>query len=150
MSSQMDMEITSDGVEMRQSPETVSTVATDYSSGDDIHIMKDTRADRTPRAETHISTVTFKTTDTERTPGGTRKVKSEDVKNVFRPSTTTGHVTIEQIQRIKMMHDKIADGVDFDFNYCCLLVVASIVAGLGLALGSSTTVISSMLLSPIM
>ena len=146
MSSQMDMEITSDGVEMRQSPETVSTVAT-AGSIDNIEILAETPR---PRAETHVSTVTFDTNYTERTPGGTRKVKSEDVKNVFRPSTTTGHVTIEQIQRIKMMHDKIADGVDFDFNYCCLLMVASIVAGLGLALGSSTTVISSMLLSPIM
>ena len=143
----MDMEITSDGVEMRQSPETVSTVAT-AGSIDNIEILAETPR---PRAEeTHVSTVTFDTNYTERTPGGTRKVKSEDVKNVFYPSTTTGHVTIEQIQRIKMMHDKIADGVDFDFNYCCLLMVASIVAGLGLALGSSTTVISSMLLSPIM
>ena len=99
------------------------------------------------------SAVTFDqaTAATERTPGGTpRKVQREDVRAVFRASTTTGRVTVEQIQRIKMMHDKIADGVDFDFNYCCLLMVASIVAGLGLALGSSTTVISSMLLSPIM
>jgi len=43
-----------------------------------------------------------------------------------------------------------ADGVNWDFNYACLLTVASIVAGLGLATDSATTVISSMLLSPIM
>ena len=48
------------------------------------------------------------------------------------------------------MHNKIADGVNMDFNYCVLLMVASIVAALGLATNSSTTVISSMLLSPIM
>ena len=124
------------------SPKGASTVAT-VATGD----TKDTHA------ETRVSTVTFDqaTAATERTPGGTpRKVQREDVRAVFRASSTTGRVTIEQIQRIKMMHEKIANGVDFDFNYCCLLMVASIVAGLGLALNSSTTVISSMLLSPIM
>ena len=39
------------------------------------------------------------------------------------------------------------EGVDWDFNYSCLLTVASIIAGIGLAIDSSTTVISSMLLS---
>lgn len=48
------------------------------------------------------------------------------------------------------MHDKISEGAEWNFNYCCLLIVASIVAGLGLMSDSSTTVISSMLLSPIM
>lgn len=38
----------------------------------------------------------------------------------------------------------------FNFNYYTLLMVACVVAGLGLATNSSTTVISSMLLSPIM
>ena len=40
--------------------------------------------------------------------------------------------------------------MDFNFNYYSLLMVASVVAALGLAVDSSTTVISSMLLSPIM
>jgi hypothetical protein len=127
------------GCEVPKGASTVATVA----SGD----TKDTHA------ETRDSAVTFDPVATysdSRTVGGTRKVNREDVKNVFRTSTTTGSVSFEQIQRIKMMHDKIADGVDFDFNYYCLLLVASIVAALGLALGSSTTVISSMLLSPIM
>lgn len=48
------------------------------------------------------------------------------------------------------MHDKISEGAEWNFNYCCLLIIASIVAGLGLMSDSSTTVISSMLLSPIM
>lgn len=61
-----------------------------------------------------------------------------------------GTVTWEQLERIANMHDKLAAGVDMDFNYLTLLLVASVVAGLGLALDSSTTVISSMLLSPIM
>ena len=61
-----------------------------------------------------------------------------------------GTVTWEQLKRIQRMHTQIKDGVDMDFNYSCLLMIASIIAGLGLALDSSTTVISSMLLSPIM
>lgn len=48
------------------------------------------------------------------------------------------------------MHDKFSEGVIWDFNYTCLLVVASVVAGIGLVTDNSTTVISSMLLSPIM
>ena len=141
---QLGMEPAPEGIEQVQQsiepapdiPRGASTVAT-IASGD------------TP---SRGSAVTFDraTAATDRTPGGTRKVNREDVRAVFHASTTTGRVTIKQIQRIKMMHDKIADGVDFDFNYCCLLMVASIIAALGLALDSSTTVISSMLLSPIM
>jgi len=48
------------------------------------------------------------------------------------------------------VHDSITENAEFNFNYVCLLIVASIVAGLGLMTNSSTTVISSMLLSPIM
>ena len=97
------------------------------------------------------SVVTFADTSTERTQQTQgRKIKSKDVKDIFRGSTTTGTVSVEQVERIKRMHDKICDGVNWDFNYSCLLMVASIVAGLGLASDSSTTVISSMLLSPIM
>ena len=69
---------------------------------------------------------------------------------MFRGSTTTGIVSQQQIQRIKRMHDKISDGVRWDFNYSVFLLVSSIVAGIGLATDSATTVISSMLLSPIM
>jgi hypothetical protein len=79
-----------------------------------------------------------------------RRMKKDDVKEIFRASHTVGSVSTEQIVRIQKMHDKISDGVNWDFNYLCLLTVASIVAGLGLATNSATTVISSMLLSPIM
>lgn len=101
-----------------------------------------------PAKDTTASGVSFAdnmTTSTER-----RRVNRHDVKQIFRASTTTGAVTVEQIKRIKRMHDKISGGVDFNFNYYCLLMVASVVAGLGLATDSATTVISSMLLSPIM
>lgn len=72
------------------------------------------------------------------------------MKNIFRASTTVASVSNEQIARIKCMHDKISDGVNWDFNYSCLITIASVVAGLGLATNSSVSVISSMLLSPIM
>ena len=62
-----------------------------------------------------------------------RKVKKDDVKGIFRASTTVGSVSTDQIVRIKKMHDKISEGVNWDFNYSCLITVASIVAGLGLA-----------------
>jgi uncharacterized membrane protein len=46
--------------------------------------------------------------------------------------------------------DRFADGVEFSFNYNTLLLVASILAGLGLVSNSSATIIASMLVSPIM
>jgi len=104
----------------------------------------------------HASAVAFDdgtdgaTAATTESMSGRRKVEREDVRNIFRASQTTGTVPLEQMRRIKRMHDKIADGVDFNFNYYTLLMIASVVAGLCLATGSSTTVISSMLLSPIM
>jgi hypothetical protein len=68
----------------------------------------------------------------------------------LRGSTTTSLVSREQEMRIRKVHDMISDGVKFNFNYASFIVIASIIAGLGLTLDSSTTVISSMLLSPIM
>jgi uncharacterized hydrophobic protein (TIGR00271 family) len=55
-----------------------------------------------------------------------------------------------QIDRVRMMHDRFAEGSEFSFNYNTLLVVASILAGMGLVSDSATTVIASMLVSPIM
>mmetsp|Transcript_8098 Transcript_8098/g.12124 ORF Transcript_8098/g.12124 Transcript_8098/m.12124 type:complete len:378 (+) Transcript_8098:158-1291(+) len=97
--------------------------------------------------EPHLSSTT---TDMDTPNSRPRRMKKDDVKEIFRASTTVGSVTTNQIVRIKKMHDKIGDGVNWDFNYACLLTVASIVAGLGLATNSATTVVSSMLLSPIM
>jgi hypothetical protein len=56
----------------------------------------------------------------------------------------------EQKQRIEFIYNKISNGVAMKFNYVSLLVIASILAGMGLATNSTTEVISSMLLSPIM
>ena len=54
----------------------------------------------------------------------TRRVNAQDVRNVFRASTTTANVSMEQIIRIKRMHDKISEGVDWNFNYTVLIMVA--------------------------
>jgi uncharacterized hydrophobic protein (TIGR00271 family) len=48
------------------------------------------------------------------------------------------------------VHDRFADGCEFSFNYNTLLLVASVLAGLGLVSNSSATIIASMLVSPIM
>ena len=98
---------------------------------------------------TNTPKVNVSGTDTSNRTAG-RHINKHDVKNVFLGSTTTGVVSQTQIARIRKMHEKISDGVTWDFNYSCLLMVASIVAGIGLAMDSATTVISSMLLSPIM
>ncbi len=42
------------------------------------------------------------------------------------------------------------EGASFSFNYNTLLVVASVVAGLGLVSNNGTTIIASMLISPVM
>jgi len=59
-------------------------------------------------------------------------------------------VSPEQLRRVRTMHKKIEDGASFSFNYNILLIVASILAGLGLVSNSSTNIIASMLVSPIM
>lgn len=48
------------------------------------------------------------------------------------------------------VHEKIRYGFRMNFNYNILLLVASILAGLGLVANSNATVIASMLVSPIM
>lgn len=80
-----------------------------------------------------------------------RKIRKDDVIQIFRlRSVTTSAVSREQVLRIKKVHDMISDGARFSFNYVTFLLIAGTIAGLGLVTDSTTTVISSMLLSPIM
>ena len=78
----------------------------------------------TNRKSLKSANTTGTTTDqsTDISPG--RKVNAQDVRNVFRASTTTANVSMEQIIRIKRMHDKISEGVDWNFNYTVLIMVA--------------------------
>jgi uncharacterized hydrophobic protein (TIGR00271 family) len=48
------------------------------------------------------------------------------------------------------VHDRFSEGAEFSFNYNTLLLVASVLAGFGLVINSSATIIGSMLVSPIM
>lgn len=83
--------------------------------------------------------------------GEVRQVGIQDVARALKRSSITHEgVTQEQINRVKEMHDTFAEGAEMNFNYNTLLLVASVLAGLGLAAGSTTTVIASMLVSPIM
>lgn len=74
----------------------------------------------------------------------------EDMVNVVRADHTEIEVDREQLERVKMMHKKFRDGSKFSFNYNTLLLVASVLAGIGLISNSSATIIASMLVSPIM
>lgn len=77
-----------------------------------------------------------------------RPVGLQDVARALRRSTLNMEgVTQEQINRVRRMHDIFAEGAEMNFNYNTLLLVASVLAGLGLAAGSTTTVIASMLVS---
>lgn len=77
-----------------------------------------------------------------------RRVQLKDLRGALGRSTMgMDFVTQEQIARVRQMHDLIADGAVSHFNYNTLLLVASVLAGLGLASGSTTTVIASMLVS---
>eukprot|EP00536_Pseudo-nitzschia_multiseries_P012047 jgi/Psemu1/244221/estExt_Genewise1.C_4400035 len=48
------------------------------------------------------------------------------------------------------MHDRFTGDAQFSFNYSTLLVIASVIAGVGLGSNSSASIIASMLVSPLM
>ena len=73
-----------------------------------------------------------------------------DFAKLLQHSKCLSEVSAEQLERVKLMHDRFASEISFTFNYCVLLLVSSVLAGLGLVSNSSTTVIASMLVSPIL
>jgi hypothetical protein len=73
-----------------------------------------------------------------------------DLKKIIERDDNFSEVTVEQIERVRLMHDKFMEGSVFSFNYNTLLLVASVIAGLGLVSNSTATIIASMLVSPIM
>jgi len=74
----------------------------------------------------------------------------EFCRQFFKPSYDLTEVTVEDIDRTKLMHDRFLNSSQFDFNYTTLLVIAATIAALGLANNSSASVIASMLVSPLM
>jgi len=74
----------------------------------------------------------------------------EFLRQFFNPSYDLTEVTVEDIDRTKMMHDRFFGDSQFDFNYTTLLIIASVIAALGLGNDSSASIIASMLVSPLM
>jgi len=72
----------------------------------------------------------------------------EFLRQFFNPSYDLTEVTVEDIDRTKMMHDRFYGDSQFDFNYTTLLIIASVIAALGLGNNSSASIIASMLVSP--
>lgn len=72
-------------------------------------------------------------------------VKLRDLKKIIERDDNFSEVTVDQIERVKLMHDKFMNGAVFNFNYNTLLLVASVIAGLGLISNSTATIIASML-----
>lgn len=73
------------------------------------------------------------------------RITLNDLKKLLQQDLNTSEVTVEQISRVKMMHDKFHEGTVFNFNYNTLLLVASVIAALGLVSDSTAAVIASML-----
>jgi hypothetical protein len=80
----------------------------------------------------------------------TGHITLNDLKKIIERDDNFSEVTVEQIERVRVMHDKFLEGTMFSFNYNTLLLVASVIAGLGLVSNSTATIIASMLVSPIM
>lgn len=77
-------------------------------------------------------------------------VTLRDVVRVFRRSDALMTVDDEDIERVKIMHEKFSESSRFSFNYNALLLIASIIAALGLGSNSVASIIASMLVSPLM
>ena len=81
-------------------------------------------------------------------------VEAEDItimeflRQFIRPTYDLTEVEIEDIERVKIMHDRFLGDAQFNFNYTTLLVIASVIAGVGLGINSSASIIASMLVSP--
>ncbi|OEU20832.1 DUF389-domain-containing protein [Fragilariopsis cylindrus CCMP1102] len=87
---------------------------------------------------------------------GIEKVEPEKItfwiflRQFCHPSYDLTEVTIEDIDRTKLMHDRFLGDSQFNFNYTTLLIIASVIAAMGLANNGSASIIASMLVSPLM
>jgi hypothetical protein len=77
-------------------------------------------------------------------------VTLRDVIKVFRRSDAFLEVKDEDIERVKIMHDRFMGDCRPSFNYNALLFIASVIAALGLGSNSVASIIASMLVSPLM
>ena len=72
----------------------------------------------------------------------------EFLRQFWKPSYDLTEVTIEDIERVKVMHDRFLNDAQFSFNYTTLLIIASVIAAMGLASNGGPSIIASMLVSP--
>ena len=85
---------------------------------------------------------------------GIEKVEPEKItfwiflRQFCHPSYDLTEVTIEDIDRTKLMHDRFLGDSQFNFNYTTLLIIASVIAAMGLANNGGASIIASMLVSP--
>jgi Domain of unknown function (DUF389) len=84
-----------------------------------------------------------------RTPHKT-KVTTNDIFKIFKDDTELTEVSMEELERVRKMHRRIEEMALPSFNYNTMILVASILAGLGLVSNSVATIIASMLVSPLM
>jgi hypothetical protein len=84
-----------------------------------------------------------------KTGGGNERITHRHIIKIFTGDHEYTEVSREQLERVRKMHDSIESNVRFCFNYNALLLVASVLAGLGLVSNSSATIIASMLVSPL-
>mmetsp|Transcript_10029 Transcript_10029/g.25032 ORF Transcript_10029/g.25032 Transcript_10029/m.25032 type:complete len:497 (-) Transcript_10029:142-1632(-) len=74
----------------------------------------------------------------------------QNVFSIFKGDDSYMEVSREEVQRVRVMHKRFREGAEFSFNYNVLLIIASLIAALGLGGNSTATVIASMLVSPLM
>jgi len=79
-----------------------------------------------------------------------KAVRGKDIVRIFMSERNIIEISPAQLERVKKMHARMEDGATSSFNYNTLLIVASVLAGFGLVSNSTTSVIASMLVSPIM
>ena len=56
------------------------------------------------------------------------RITLNDLKKIIEHDDQFSEVTVEQIERVKLMHDKFLEGTVFSFNYNTPLLVASVIA----------------------
>jgi len=74
----------------------------------------------------------------------------EFFRQLCHPTYDLTEITIEDIERVKFMHDRFLSESQFNFNYSTLLMIASFISAFGLAMDSTPSIIASMLVSPLM
>eukprot|EP01083_Nonionella_stella_P094493 265124_1 len=78
---------------------------------------------------------------------------AKNIEQVIMPedATSTGFAaSVKSHKRVQVVVERIMNSAALTFDYCCMLVVASLIAVGGLATNSAVIVVASMLVSPIM